>query len=92
MFTRSRFPVVCNAIDDVGVVVSLTIMVVVFIFVRCLMNVPGTLLFSLVLVRTRTLVTFVRSRSDRVMLFIRFVAAVMLRRGLTPAIASLKSL
>jgi hypothetical protein len=26
------------------------------------------------------------------MLFIRFVAAVMLRRGLTPAIASLKSL
>ncbi len=62
--TTSLFPVVCSAVDVVGVDASLTIIVVVFIFVRCLMNVPGTDAFSLVLVRTRTFVTLVRSRSD----------------------------
>lgn len=70
---------------------SLTIIVVVFIFVLCLMNVPGTAAFSFVLVRTRTLVTLVKSRSDRLVTVLsKFVAPVNVTlRGLAPGRAIL---
>ena len=91
--TSSLFPVVDSAVDVdvVGTDPSLTIIVVVFIFVRCLMNVPGTAAFSFVLVRTRTLVTLVRSRSDLlVIVFKRFVLpAIRVRLGVPPARAIL---